>query len=853
MVMIMRETDKADTKTKPEQEDSLQKVNRTFYILVAATAMFACICLVASMALGALKIVIPGTKSEIRIKESTEQLLSSAGGEVSLGELTVNVPPDVIHDEALLQIGEVNKRSLPQQMPKNVELLSDVYSIEWGQGAQVNTNPVEIIFSFDPDDMEMKSKGEDLAILTYDGTEWLRSPAKVDAASHTASTEVSHFCLKALARYTLSGFSQREVADHTRTDMDVSGRVEYTRGDYVGDRSARTVPAGNLRFSLIDTDGIELYKGWLESDGSFDFTVPAGTDVAIDLDASIRIYAENNQVGRVLDYAPPHGGVWWYASEVNAVGLNSDRMDFFTITIPEEHSGAFNILDAVSRGQAFSPGIKPDPVTVVWPGTGRGRDVETTYHEDLDIIFLSKDPQTAWDEDLVLRMYGEYVHHWLLLDDSSLFCSGSPKGPRKKSSQCRAWTEGFGYFYSAAVRGDEYYEVYENTERIQEEFNLEKDDVAFGPRSAGSVSQILWDMVDTHNDGEKVNVDIGKIVNLMFSYSTSIDSIASFYNFWSMDHAVTQEFCQLFADHEIIDMDDCMDFPDLQDVVEEEAAISSPADERPPQLVYGDGTMGSLDTYQEDLWGFEGEEGDVVTFTVQPLDEGLELDLVLIDENDNFLAFGGGSIRRVSIDKFELPADGLYMINVASLAGEGDYTLSLLLEDPDGSTDVARTATPTPQPQPTTPTPQPTRTGTQTPTHTRTSTPTTTQTPQPIASLTYSPTPTLASGATGGTIRLTVTLPRATGPIARVCIDMPITNWDDVCSPYSDSDGDLIISQDNDEIRAGEQVTIEAPAGVWSIAAWAYTLGGYNLYDSEMVIDMREDTEWVIEKNPRWN
>ena len=826
------------------QDNDTKKRNTIIIIALAGIALLL-VCLIVFLATGTLLVALPGSGGEVRIKDNNERVLSQTGGEVSLGELTVDVPSGVVLDEALLQIGEVSTRSLPLKLPKNVDLVGNVYALEWGQGALISGDPVEVTFSYNPRTLPKNASEEELAIMTYDGSEWLRIPAEVDTDSNTVTAQVNHFCLKALVRYTLTGFSQRDVADRTRADIDVSGRVEYTLADYAEDRSAKTAPAGNLRFALIDTDGIVLYDGRLENDGSFAFVIPEGTDVAIDLDATMRIYAEDNQAGRVLDRTPPNGGVWWYDSEVQSVSLSSDRMDFFTITIPAEDSGAFNILHAVKQGQAASPGLKPDPVNIVWAGTGRGTDVDTHYDEDLDVIFLSKSPQSAWDEDLILRMYGEYVHHWLLLDNSSLFCGGSPKGPEKKSNECQAWNEGFGYFYSAMVRGDEYYEVYENSDGVEEEFNLENGAVAYGPRSSGTVSQVLWDMIDSRNDGENVEVSVSDIFDLIFEYNTSIDNIGAFYDFWTVDHNLNWDLCQLFADYEIVDMDDCDELKYLPEMEQEEESIVV-TDMDIKYLEYGDGSMGSLQTYDEQFWSFEAEEGDVVTITIQPLDEGLELDLVLIDEYDDFIAFGEGSISRLSIEQFTIPADGEYLINVAALAGEGDYTISLdkmLYDKPQPAT---KTFTATPKQA--TATPTLTRTGTQVPTKTAT----TTQTPTLTSKPSQTPTTTLQGGPTGGTIRFTIIGYPYRVSISTIAIGMPVTNWDDV-SNATLTNGTTIFDQYNDPLKPGEQITIDAPAGVWSITAWSRAISGESLFDAEMLIDMREDTEWVIEDHPKWD
>jgi len=118
----------------------------------------------------------------------------------------------------------------------------------------------------------------------------------------------------------------------------------------------------------------------------------------------------------------------------------------------------------------------------------------------------------------------------------------------------------------------------------------------------------------------------------------------------------------------------------------------------------------------------------------------------------------------------------------------------------------------------------------------------------PSVTPTNSPVPTLQGGPTGGTIRFTIIVPQANQSIGLIRIGEPVTNWDEV-----GGFDDIKIFEDSDNpIKAGEQITVDAPAGVWSITAWTPTLGGYNLYDAELLIDMREDTQWEVYKNPRW-
>ena len=79
------------------------------------------------------------------------------------------------------------------------------------------------------------------------------------------------------------------VAEDTLpADVHVHGRVEPAepRGPFA-EKYFDEVTIGELRFALIDKDGGVLYEDTLATDGSYDFTLPAGTPVGLDVDVFI--------------------------------------------------------------------------------------------------------------------------------------------------------------------------------------------------------------------------------------------------------------------------------------------------------------------------------------------------------------------------------------------------------------------------------------------------------------------------------------------------------------------------------------------------------------------------------------
>jgi hypothetical protein len=97
-------------------------------------------------------------------------------------------------------------------------------------------------------------------------------------------------------------------------------------------------------------------------------------------------------------------------------------------------------------------------------------------------------------------------------------------------------------------------------------------------------------------------------------------------------------------------------------------------------LSYGDTVQGTLEQGISDDWTFEGTAGDMVTINAIAGD-AVQMDMFLtltspdgatVIEDDD----GGEGLNAAIID-YELPADGQYTIRVSSVAGPGDYTLTL--------------------------------------------------------------------------------------------------------------------------------------------------------------------------------
>ncbi|MFO7683197.1 MAG: PT domain-containing protein [Chloroflexota bacterium] len=115
-------------------------------------------------------------------------------------------------------------------------------------------------------------------------------------------------------------------------------------------------------------------------------------------------------------------------------------------------------------------------------------------------------------------------------------------------------------------------------------------------------------------------------------------------------------------------------------VVSEESSEIAGMPESEGFLLYGDTVEGSLAENTPGVWSFIGLEGEVIDIVVEPVSEGLDVILDILDET-------GVSLLDAPIDDsfvaetllgFEIPANGSFFISIESYDGSaGDYTLSI--------------------------------------------------------------------------------------------------------------------------------------------------------------------------------
>jgi hypothetical protein len=632
----------------------------------------------------------------VNVLASRDQTLSSKGGIVSFGEIDVAIPEGMVEGNAKLVFAQIDTESIPVSPPEGA--LGEPFALAWESGSRTEDRTMQISIQYEESDLPEGVLEEDLTLLKFDGIDWMRVPTTVDAETNTVNAEINHFCLFSLADLGellwegVRSLASRPAPDTIPHDVTVTGQVSYTVVEYVGDINPKEFPASNLRYALIDSDAGALHEGVLGSDGRFQFTLGKGKDVGFDLEIVLRVYAEDADVGAVVTHTGPARAVYAEDSPIISYDLPFDQpgntIPFGNIVFSEEKSGAFNILHAMKLGHAYlhslNSWLAPHPTEAVWCCSSGG-DYGTKYDYENGYIHLSQRPQRAYDTDLILRMYGlQVLHH--LYGGKPANCEIEAVSPSTRTDACNAFIQGWGYFFASLVQNDPNYETYENQFLdLQERYNLENEIHGSSARYPGTVMTILWDLYDANNDREEITVPVEDIFHLLAEYGTQVDSITSFYNFWTTEYETEQPFCLLFADWDIVEPVDCGPIGP--------SAIEEPDAEQPlegivlGELEYGEVTGGELDSGGQDVWRVQGHAGDVVTIEMWPeyTDQNLDPLVVLTQEWDDRVVAQNDNIAEGYLDamiyRTTLPQDGSYLILARASQGSGSYLLTIYLED----------------------------------------------------------------------------------------------------------------------------------------------------------------------------
>jgi len=674
----------AAKKSTTEREES--KTSPVLWVSIGLGIFVVLVCLCAASIFGVSQLsdrfLGPRTtypESELKVIQQKTESITVEGCEVELEDLRIVIPEDAVEGDGEILVAQVSPKSLPVEPPE--EVIGDVFAIDWQSTRTSPDEEVSLNFQFNPKDIPDDIPLSQLSIFTFDGEDWIRMQSQIDQENHIITTTTSHFS------WWSWGIS-RIKPDKTVADITVTGKVEFMAGDYQHDSHATSLPAAGLRFALVDSDKIILEEDWLKGDGSFHFVIPEGTDVGLGIDVILRVYADHREYGKVTKYAGLGAGAWYYNSEVYETSLSTESIAFGTIRIPEEASGAFNILHAIGQGHRFSSDEgfwTPSPVHVVWVGPSDDEPFDNGFNEEDIFISVASSPQSAWDHDLVRALYGEYLLYDLY-GHESLFCNGRYDTVAVKTNPCWAWHKGWGLFFGTASGGDSLYEEFRNRSSAAVSLDLEDDFYTDTPETAASVATLLWDLADRSEDGERVSIPMDEIFQLLRNYGTQVDSIESFYNFWDIRVGIDASTCQVFADYEVVEAEECpRSSPaadsQYEDVEDDRDIDNQQGDDDYIWIEYGDNLYGELEPDGQNVYIFEGDAGDLIEIGMMAYEEDqLDTLVILIQEWDNRVVDQNDDMQDGMPDSLmenvELPEDGQYLI-LARGEGQGEYMLWL--------------------------------------------------------------------------------------------------------------------------------------------------------------------------------
>jgi putative cell wall-binding protein/Ca2+-binding RTX toxin-like protein len=183
--------------------------------------------------------------------ETEEEIDSSVGGTVSLGNVTVVIPPNVLPGNATIRIEELKVEDLGEILTDNlkISILGKVYEITTsGERYFGETNYITISFDFDPKDLPL---GQRPVIHYYDEEQgkWVEIKTEIEYDEETgkwkAVVKVNH-----LTKFALFAAPWRPYSDDRYLTAVAISQTGWRSSDYAvlvrGDNFADALSAGPL-------------------------------------------------------------------------------------------------------------------------------------------------------------------------------------------------------------------------------------------------------------------------------------------------------------------------------------------------------------------------------------------------------------------------------------------------------------------------------------------------------------------------------------------------------------------------------------------------------------------------------
>lgn len=267
--------------------------------------------------------------------------------------------------------------------------------------------------------------------------------------------------------------------------------------------SVTTVPIRNARVEVVDGTGELVSLDETDELGNFELPIPNQRGLTVRVLSQLR-YLDVKVLNNFAGNAP-----YFIEGPVDLPQTgNIELVD------KRRSAGAFNILDALQKGNALitnaAPGLVPPSLTVYWSERNdaaalarltNGAIRTTFFNPSTNSAYILGDRNTdsdEFDDSVILHEYAHLLAAKFSRDDSNggIHFPGDSLDPRI------AWSEGWADFFSAAARVSSIYrdsKAQNNVLRLDIEDNVPVGDHP-GYASEASVAGLLWDLFDENAD-----------------------------------------------------------------------------------------------------------------------------------------------------------------------------------------------------------------------------------------------------------------------------------------------------------------------------------------------------------------
>jgi hypothetical protein len=202
-------------------------------------------------------------------------------------------------------------------------------------------------------------------------------------------------------------------------------------------------------------------------------------------------------------------------------------------------SGAWHIQRWLYEGYKFVSDKISSKIEAEWSSSGS--EYSKFLHFFKEIRLLAGD---EWDDGVILHEYGHFVMDEVYGYQPPVNYGADTPDHSFDSQETKstAWSEGWPYFFQAAVRDNPHYYDYDPDPNLNIDWDFENRLTPEGENVEGNVVKILWDIYDSTNEvGDNLDMSFNEIWAAFSNHETSVsypgygdhvDEIKEFWNNW---------------------------------------------------------------------------------------------------------------------------------------------------------------------------------------------------------------------------------------------------------------------------------------------------------------------------------